>query len=885
MSFIPREGDLLVLDPGSLCTRLGTADYQNPPAPPVLSRVDKSEVGAKPAPGEQSGEWVWPLADGRVADWAALRDLCIAMVVDAERICIWVRFGVSTPPRGTRRRVLFVKGCGVDRSTNSRPVLLNVPATWSRGDQERATQVLFEYINAPGVFLLDQALASLYGVGVTSGLVVDVGHSTTTISPVFDNVVLHGSVVTLPVGGRDVEEYMVKLMCADSAFSQAYGHLIGSELARAIMESPTYSAPIIESFQLQPAEVEFKGEKVTVGALRGDALRVLFHPDLVGKDVIGVHEAIHVVISIRERFEKEIAPLIAASETSSEYQAKEIKWLRLPDYLVSFKDRPAEAAFLGGSITAKIVFANNSSISYITKADYNQYGPASAILKSARPRGVTEPDSVPALWPPLEHHRGFDVLSELEAARWAALQARGIDEATWAQAADELQPAKIPDFVSPAQEHAARLERLRHLDESLNYDLSLQDERVANASAKTCASCLRTLFEIHGASPQAGHRMLLHYAQPLIDTFDARRDALGLALDWINTASVQAAADVVPLCAEQEADRLQRTQPLSQRHHFAASMRSAYLKAKRDYLHQFSSDMLSGLLALDLSKVAAETQDLQRQVHKIRTDALDPAWEDLAMQRVEYELQTKLYQAEASRLEALFGVLGQLDARVRKAFAQTQVASMLLDDESASIAERGAAVQACFARIERLAKTAKDVMSFLKNPAHAETQPSSFYVADHDKMAASINSLAADAQEAHDPGSQTGNAHGSTHWRTDSGSNAPVDQPKPAQQPALTSVDALLERLRALDQRALSTEDSLSASVDRARDQLAQLSEIVSSLCRVVFRNARSSVVLPAPASVYDLRDQVRNAAAVLKPMFEEIEQSVNVIAGMQDNE
>nr|KAJ3423201.1 general RNA polymerase II transcription factor [Polyrhizophydium stewartii] len=732
MSFIPREGDLLVLDPGSLCTRLGTADYQNPPAPPVLSRVDKSEVGAKPAPGEQSGEWVWPLADGRVADWAALRDLCIAMVVDAERICIWVRFGVSTPPRGTRRRVLFVKGCGVDRSTNSRPVLLNVPATWSRGDQERATQVLFEYINAPGVFLLDQALASLYGVGVTSGLVVDVGHSTTTISPVFDNVVLHGSVVTLPVGGRDVEEYMVKLMCADSAFSQAYGHLIGSELARAIMESPTYSAPIIESFQLQPAEVEFKGEKVTVGALRGDALRVLFHPDLVGKDVIGVHEAIHVVISIRERFEKEIAPLIAASETSSEYQAKEIKWLRLPDYLVSFKDRPAEAAFLGGSITAKIVFANNSSISYITKADYNQYGPASAILKSARPRGVTEPDSVPALWPPLEHHRGFDVLSELEAARWAALQARGIDEATWAQAADELQPAKIPDFVSPAQEHAAR-------------------------------------------------------------------------------------------------------QPLSQRHHFAASMRSAYLKAKRDYLHQFSSDMLSGLLALDLSKVAAETQDLQRQVHKIRTDALDPAWEDLAMQRVEYELQTKLYQAEASRLEALFGVLGQ-------------VASMLLDDESASIAERGAAVQACFARIERLAKTAKDVMSFLKNPAHAETQPSSFYVADHDKMAASINSLAADAQEAHDPGSQTGNAHGSTHWRTDSGSNAPVDQPKPAQQPALTS-------------------------------------EIVSSLCRVVFRNARSSVVLPAPASVYDLRDQVRNAAAVLKPMFEEIEQSVNVIAGMQDNE
>ena len=60
-------------------------------------------------------------------------------------------------------------------------MLLTVPVSWSRSDQERATRILFEYINVPGMFLLDQPVAALYGAGVTSGLVVDIGHTTTGI--------------------------------------------------------------------------------------------------------------------------------------------------------------------------------------------------------------------------------------------------------------------------------------------------------------------------------------------------------------------------------------------------------------------------------------------------------------------------------------------------------------------------------------------------------------------------------------------------------------------------------------------------------------------------------------------------------------------------------
>ncbi|KAH6584525.1 hypothetical protein BASA61_007425 [Batrachochytrium salamandrivorans] len=104
-------------------------------------------------------------------------------------------------------------------------------------------------------------------------------------------------------------------------------------------------------------------------------------PDIVfayqGQSVSFVYSLIK---GIKERIEAELARLLAASETSSEFQAKDVKWTKLPDYFVEFKDRPCDASFLGGSIAAKLVFTNGGL--YVTRSDYDEYGPAVSFLKS-----------------------------------------------------------------------------------------------------------------------------------------------------------------------------------------------------------------------------------------------------------------------------------------------------------------------------------------------------------------------------------------------------------------------------------------------------------------------------------------------------------------------
>ncbi len=86
-----------------------------------------------------------------------------------------------------------------------------VPITWSNKDIERATQILFESCNIPALYLLDEPLAIMYGTGILSALVVDMGHATTDITPIYDNSPIGIGKISIPIGGADVNAYLSKL--------------------------------------------------------------------------------------------------------------------------------------------------------------------------------------------------------------------------------------------------------------------------------------------------------------------------------------------------------------------------------------------------------------------------------------------------------------------------------------------------------------------------------------------------------------------------------------------------------------------------------------------------------------------------------------------------
>ena len=53
---------------------------------------------------------------------------------------------------------------GVSIDKNEYGVTLVVPISWSLDDVEKATQILFENLNVPALYLLDEPLGILYGL-------------------------------------------------------------------------------------------------------------------------------------------------------------------------------------------------------------------------------------------------------------------------------------------------------------------------------------------------------------------------------------------------------------------------------------------------------------------------------------------------------------------------------------------------------------------------------------------------------------------------------------------------------------------------------------------------------------------------------------------------
>ena len=76
----------------------------------------------------------------------------------------------------------------------------------------RLSELLFEKFSTPGLFLSKDAVLSCYGLGRTTGLVVDIGGSGVNITPVSDGWVEGKGVNRSPITTRMLDEYMLYLI-------------------------------------------------------------------------------------------------------------------------------------------------------------------------------------------------------------------------------------------------------------------------------------------------------------------------------------------------------------------------------------------------------------------------------------------------------------------------------------------------------------------------------------------------------------------------------------------------------------------------------------------------------------------------------------------------
>ncbi|XP_064418448.1 actin-like isoform X6 [Latimeria chalumnae] len=95
---------------------------------------------------------------------------------------------------------------------SEKPVLITETPLNPLNNREKMTQLLFETFNVPAMYAAIQAMLALYASGLTTGCVVESGDGVTHTVPIFEGYSLPHAVLRLDLAGRDLTEYLMRIL-------------------------------------------------------------------------------------------------------------------------------------------------------------------------------------------------------------------------------------------------------------------------------------------------------------------------------------------------------------------------------------------------------------------------------------------------------------------------------------------------------------------------------------------------------------------------------------------------------------------------------------------------------------------------------------------------
>lgn len=273
-------------------------------------------------------------------------------------------------------------------SPAERNVMLTEAPLNPKNNRERMTTIMFETFNTPGIYISIQAVLSLYSAGKTTGIVMDAGDGVTHFVPIYEGYSFPHAIMRINLAGRDLTEYLLKIL------SERGHHLTTSaeqEIVKDIKEKLTYvafdyEAELKEAEKSNSKDAQYEmpdGQMITIGSERFRCPEVLFKPNMIGKEFVGIHEQCfnsimksevdvrkdlysNIVLSggttmfsgLPERLSKEVQKLAPSN------MASKVKVIALPERKYS--------VWIGGSILSSL---SNFQNMWITKQEYDDAGP------------------------------------------------------------------------------------------------------------------------------------------------------------------------------------------------------------------------------------------------------------------------------------------------------------------------------------------------------------------------------------------------------------------------------------------------------------------------------------------------------------------------------
>ena len=268
-------------------------------------------------------------------------------------------------------------------------VLLTEPPLNPKVNREKMTQIMFDTFNVPGLYIGISSALTMYAAGKFTGLVVEIGDSVAHIVPVADGYALPHSTLRLNLAGRDLTDYLVKLLSDKGVRLTTSAE---RELVRGLKEQCCYVALDFEGESnkskrggTQPRACQLPdGTKINLNEERFRCPELLFQPSLAGRDFSGLHD--HVFQSIQKcdvdvRRDLYQNIVLAGGSTlfpglperlTKEVQKLVPKNISTKVNVVAIPERK-NCAWIGGSILSEV---STFEPMWITKEEYQEAGPS-----------------------------------------------------------------------------------------------------------------------------------------------------------------------------------------------------------------------------------------------------------------------------------------------------------------------------------------------------------------------------------------------------------------------------------------------------------------------------------------------------------------------------
>ncbi|KAH3763407.1 actin ACT1 [Pelomyxa schiedti] len=197
------ETNSVVIDCGSWDTKAGlgrakspkeyartvVGRWKNPSEISPLSMTKNHFSGAEALAKQNSLVLTWPVERGMLTNWEYLEELWNDVFYS------WLRV-----------------------APEEQPLLLTEVPLNPNENREKAAELAFETYSVPMMCWANQAVMSLLSMGHTRGLVIETGGGVTHTVPVVEGAAIPHATVRLPFGGRDLTDYMVKLLDSEHGY-------------------------------------------------------------------------------------------------------------------------------------------------------------------------------------------------------------------------------------------------------------------------------------------------------------------------------------------------------------------------------------------------------------------------------------------------------------------------------------------------------------------------------------------------------------------------------------------------------------------------------------------------------------------------------------------